>query len=290
MKLSLGGIPISSIYLTNVERIPLSMCCIGGTAININFIQCSYSCSYCPWDAHLDIRSAQFISLDLEVLTSSLNRYKPDVVFFNGGDFWRYIDDVRSILSKILNIDAYKGIKVIAYSAPKNTIDAMLELADDCDIVLIEIGVRSNISFVLDIVSYVVKGKHVELVVVGDSLDDVRDIVEVLIRKLVAFSYILPLNLILNQFDEPQIHTFIDKIRVEYPLAHTMQSKSSEYSSILCPKCRLPVIVRQGTNNINTYLDEDCRCKFCKNKIINIGRSICRARRKVKTPINIPIL
>lgn len=265
------------------------MCCIGGTAININFIQCSYSCTYCPWEAHLDTRSAQFIRLNLEVLTSSFNRYKPDIVFLNGGDFWRFDHNLKSILSKIFNAEAYKGIKVIAYPAPKSTLDSMLELADYCDIVLIEIGKRSNIPFVFDIVSYVVKGKHVELVVVGDSLNDVREVVEVLTEKLAAFSYILPLNLILNQFDEPQIHIFIDKIRVRYPLMHTFQSKSSEYSSILCPKCRLPVIVRQGINTINTYLDEDCRCKFCKSKIINIGRSFCRARRKVKIPINIPI-
>ncbi|MEM3980747.1 MAG: hypothetical protein QXF79_05785 [Ignisphaera sp.] len=282
--------PISSIYLTNIERIPLSMCCIGGTAININFIQCSYGCFYCPWESQIDARSARVINLDLEILTTALTKYKPDVVFLNGGDLWRFADDVKNILSKIKGIDVLKGVKVIACPAPKNIVDAMLDLIKNCDIVLVEIGKCYSISLIYEIVNHIDNSKHLEFVVVGKNLNEVENIVGILIEEFVTRSFYVPLNLIPNQFDENSIYSFINRVRLKYPLIHTTHSKSSEYSSILCPSCRLPVVVKQGINVINVYLDENCRCKFCKNDVVSIGRNICRARRKIKIPINIPIL
>lgn len=274
---------ISSVYLTNVERIPLSLCCISGVAIVVNFIQCIYGCDYCPWEANLSIRSAKVINLDLDLILAAIDRYKPDLIFLNSGDLWRYKAS-KDVLLTLSQRDALIGVKAV--SCPYPEVNRIYEIIDLCDIILVEVCRCTDVQMFFNIVDKILGRKHVEVVaIVGtNNISKVEDIVNGLINRGIH----LPINLMAYQYDDNLIYGFIDTIRRRYPLIHTLSS-SAEFSSILCPKCRLPIVVRDYTNVLKVSIDSTCRCMYCGYRVINTEKNVCRARRVIRVPVNVII-
>lgn len=278
-------LPISSVYLTLVERIPLSVCCIGGLAIVVNFVQCSSGCSSCPWEANLSYRSARIVKLNLDMLLLAIDRYKPDVLFLNGGDFWRF-GHAKEILSSVSPLEILKGAKIILCPSTVQDLQQIYETIKLCDIVLVEVCECTDVALFLDVLRIAVKDKHTEIAVVWDT-NNIKDKLKNIIDELIKLDIYIPINIVLQQYEEASIYQFIDSVKMSYPLIHTMYAPSSEYSSILCPRCRTPVVVRHGIQVLKISIDENCRCIYCNHKVVSTGKSFCRSRKVVKIPINI---
>ena len=280
--------PISSIYIASTDKVPLSLCFIGGLALNINFIECSYRCSFCPWEANLDLRSANVVTPDFDQLKLVIQKYKPDLLFLNGGDFWRF-EFIDSFIEKVLGFDILKGLKIVSPNQYYKFIDKMMNILEFFDVVLIEVNIFSDIFIACSIVERFIRSKHFEIVVVSNNLDNVENKVKELVNRLTESSIYIPINLLVQYFDELKLYTFIDSIRTVYPLIYTSEARTSEHSSILCPRCRNPVVVKQGDQLLKISLDNYCRCKYCGFKVISSDRNLCIARRIFKIPIRIPI-
>jgi len=288
-KLSGRSLPISSIYLETIDRVPLSLCLIGGITLNINFIECSYECFFCPWEANLNIRSANVVNINIEHLALAIHRYKPDLVFLNGGDFWRF-ENIDDFTQEILDFRIPKGLKIVlptpAYPL-SHRIDCFAELFD---VILVEVNSFSDISTTYSFIEKFVNDKHVEVIVVAENLKAVKDKVKGLVNNLLKKSIYVPINMFINEYDEVEFYGFIDSVKTMYPLIHSLLLKISECSSILCPRCRNPVVVRQGFQLLKTSIGNDCRCKYCGSKVVTSSKSLCIAKRVVKIPIRIPIV
>lgn len=264
------------------------MCCIGGLAIVVNFIQCSFNCSFCPWEANLSYRSARIIRLDLDMLLTAIDKYKPELLFLNGGDFWHF-ELTKEILLSVSRSKIFKGAKLISCPSTDQDLQQMHEIAKLCDVALVEVCECTDVAVFLDILEMAIKDKYTEVVVVWIN-NDIRNKVKTIIDELVRRDIYIPINVVLHQYEEAPIHQFIDAVRKNYPLIHLLYSPSSEYSSILCPKCRMPIVIRHGMQILKILIDENCRCVYCSNKVISTGRVLCKSRKIVKTPINIPLI
>lgn len=280
--------PITAMYITNTERIPLSLCCISGIALVINFAQCTYNCAYCPWEANLDARSARTISLDLDLVNSAIERYRPDIIFLSGSDLWKF-EGLEKILEAVAQLDMLKGVKVISCPiSSQNNVIRMYKLMEQCDVVLVEVCECSDVETFFNIINRVVRHKHIEVVVVGD-VKVLGDIIDKVVDKLNTLNMLIPINLIFVQPENSLVYRFIGSIRNRYPLIHALSSPSTEFSSILCPNCRTPIVIRSGAKVLKLSIDDKCRCVYCGHRVISVERNICIARKMVKLPINIPL-
>ena len=286
-----GRPPISSVYLTNVENIPLSLCCIGGLAIVVKYIQCPYDCRFCPWESNLNIRSARVLDVDQEVFSELLKKYRPDIVFLCGGKPWLY--NVSSELASVAsNNGVFVGVKLLTCPVDSDELKLMQSFSKLCDIVLVEVTGCTDIDLAFSLVNEnVSQGKHVEVVVVGQGIDEVSQIIKDVVHRVLNAKIVLPINILVETSKNVhQLYKFIDTIRGIYPLIHSLSTPASEFASILCPKCLIPVVVRSGTRLIKMSLDESCRCGYCKNEVVSSCRIICKAKMQIKVPVNIALI
>lgn len=264
------------------------MCCISGLVVAINFVQCSLSCSFCPWEANLGPRSARIVDLDLDMLLTAIERYKPELIFFSGGDFW-YSKSVKDFLEPVLELEILKGAKLVIPPSTSYDFQQLSETANLFDVILLEVCEFTDVTAFLDVIEIVVRDKHTEVVIVWNT-SDIANRANAIICELASRGIYVPINIVLHQYEEKLLHQFIDSARKNYPLVHAIYAPSSEYSSILCPKCRIPVVVRHGVQVLKISVDENCRCMYCGHKVISTGKAFCRSRKIVRIPINIPLV
>lgn len=280
--------PISSIYLTNVENIPLSLCRISGTTIVINFVQCDLDCMFCPWDVNASIHSSRIINVHTETILNAVEKYKPDIIFFNGGNPWRYAIS-KMILSTLPRSSTLIGVKVISYLSNEQDYNLMLGFVELCDIILVEINRYTNVNLFLNIVEKYIKDKHIETVIIGD-INNVSNNIDVIINNLISRRILIPINLVLDPSQDRIIsYRFVYMAKKKYPIIYVTSSPSTEFSSILCPNCNRPIVVRSHREVIKLSLDNYCRCIYCYHKVISTEKNICITKRPVKIPIKIPI-
>ncbi|MEM1720990.1 MAG: hypothetical protein QXM82_01080 [Ignisphaera sp.] len=282
-------VPISVVQLMNIENIPLSLCCVSGLALVVNFIQCPVDCSKCLWESNITIRSAKTIEIGYDSINQIVNRYNPDIVFLHGGEPWRYRYTSELLLS-LNKLDILKGIKVnsiFIHHRHKQDIIKVIELSD---IVLIEV-ISNNIDIenIISLVEKIYRDKHVELVVIYDLCQ--YKYLEAVIKLLKDHGVFIPINISLIDIDKArEVYRSIELLRKKYPLVQTINATVSEYSSVLCTKCRLPIIIREGAQVIKIELDNECRCRYCGYRVINVSKNICRARKMYRLPIRIPLM
>lgn len=276
-------LPISSAQIINVEKIPLSLCCISGIALVVNVIECPLNCEKCPWESNLNSRSARIVQLDLDTIENTIKKYKPDILFIHGGEPWRY-DYVINFLFSLGSLDILKGIKINGMFI--NQILDLIKFVDVVDIILIEITSSDiNLTNFLKFIEKIQYTKHVEIVAIYDACK--YECLHSLIDYLTNNKIIVPINIV--TIDENNVDLIVDKLRKKYLYIHTINSTISEYSSILCANCGLPMIVRENYQVIKINLDEECRCKYCKHRAIKSEKNICKARKIHRIPITIPI-
>lgn len=280
--------PASTVYYTNVESIPLVLCCVSGTAIVVNFVQCVYNCAFCPWDANLNARSARIVKVEADGILSAVERYKPDVLFLNGGTPWEY-DISKEILKSVQGLDVLKGVKVLTGFSDMQSYARMLEIADICDVLLVEVSRYTAFEVLFDIVDKSFGKKHMEIVVVDDD-DVLGDKLALVIKKLAEDCLYVPISVISSNKKEAHKYKYIDILRKTYPLINMPCARSSEYSSILCPKCFMPIVARSGKAVLKVSLDDECKCVYCGYKVISTEKKVCKPKRMVKIPINVPLV
>lgn len=279
--------PISSVYLINVERIPLSLCCVSGLALFVSFVYCEFDCEYCPWEANLNVRSSKIVNVDLEQLSEAIDRYRPDLLFIGGGRPWKYSIS-RGILSAKSGYDILRGVKIFSHLRDSNEYDLMLSFARVCDVILLELNRYSIPDLFIDIAENFYRYNHVEAVVVWSTT--IADILKNVVAKLTTRGLYIPINIVTESSDENSVNRFIDSVRPLYPFIHSTSSSISEFSSVLCPKCLTPIISRSGWKVLKISLDDECKCKYCGHRVINAKKNVCVSRRIVRLPINIPIV
>lgn len=281
-------IPLSSIYFGTTNKIPLSLGFVDGTAIVINFIGCSSNCSSCPWDANLDMRSARIVKWCGNEFVSVFDMYKPDMVFLNGGDFWRY-KGLDKVLAVVTSLDTVKGSKIIPLNAPNDVLSNMFRVIEISDIVLVEVNRLVDMKLFENILRNFAVNKHFEIVLVEEDPASIESLADTTIEIVTGLGLLIPLNIVSDILDTALIHKSMSRLREKYPLIHTLWTDLTEYSSVICPYCKMPVVARSGAQIVKMAIDNECRCKYCGNKIISSSRGYCRSRKPVKATIIVPL-
>ncbi len=288
---------IASIRLTNVEKIPLALCCISGLAIVLNFIECPLNCEFCPWESNINRKSARVLEIDPELINRLLRKYNPDILFLHGAEpyekelAWKILRDMHRHEIKV-----FYGIKVNAeYIRQTSTLKNLYDMIKYVDVLLIEIIDWRNILRQLENIEQLVtikqlpKNTHIELALIISSKETITQLSESSITEILKRLSIFPLNVIvIYDYSIHEIDRIAKSLRKTVSLTQFPTLHLTEYSSTLCPYCNMPLIVRNSGVTIKISLNSDGSCRYCNKKVIK-DVSFYKAKKLYKVPIDIPI-
>ncbi|MEM0005659.1 MAG: hypothetical protein QXJ56_04355 [Ignisphaera sp.] len=276
---------LSSIRLVNVERIPLSLYCIGSLAMLLNFIECPINCDRCPWESNINRRSARLLHFDVQNVIDLANRYKTDVIFLHGAEPYMYVkhDMVRKIKDETT---ATVGIKVNPLIA--KDFSGFETFIDSIDVVVFEVVSSRDVDIQVSLLSQMlcnslIKSKHIEIVVVAECNRDLNGLL-IEVASIVRGNNI-PINVVFSSGEYSSLDVDkINRIRKEHPLVQAPVADMVELASTLCPGCRNIVVVRRSGIVYRVNVDELGRCRVCKYKLVNT-----KIKKPVKLPLDIPL-
>jgi len=288
---------IASIRITNVEKIPLALCCIGGLALVLNFIECPLNCELCPWESNISRRSARILELNYDLVDNYIKRYNPDILFFHGAEPYE-----KELVLEILR-RAYEhkysllyGIKANAeYLKQTSALNKLYNIAKYINVLLIEIldwkdiiNQLKNIENLIYNESFL-KDIHIELVLIMSSRETISKLLENDITKILKELSILPINIITTyDYSIYELDKIAKNLRKISPLTQFPMVNLIEFSSTFCPYCNMPIIVRSSGVLMKISLNSDGSCKYCNKKVVK-NPSILKVKKLYKIPIDIPI-
>jgi hypothetical protein len=288
------SMPLSSITLVNVERVPLSLCCSGGTALNLNFIECPFQCDVCPWEANLSRRSAELINARVSDIIELIHKYHPDVVMLHGGEHYaskeviQILKEVRNNYSGIIGIKA--NISRIIYMERH-----FKELLQYIDLILIEFvdttlrqDIYKDMQSILDFLQAIATRKYVEIVAIATSINGVESLTNTITTlKDLLTSFLIPVNWIfLKPISLSHKLNTLNKIRNFNIITQAPFESSIEIASTLCISCKNPIIVRQGGHLIKLSINYDGTCKYCGRKY----KGFKYPKKLIRIPLEIQVL
>ena len=260
---------IAAVVISNVERIPLTLSYPGGIALIIAFINCPQQCKKCPWNANLSNKNAKVIELSPSNLINLVKRYNPDIVFFHGAEPYLYPYS-KSLLTAIRREfgNLCIGMKIIPSIAFKNLF-VLNQIVNLIDIILVEVIDIESIE-ALTKLKYLFEDMHLEIVILI-NIDNIHHIEEFVVMLSNMFkNKIVPINLILAEevISNSLLLKIIDKLRNIYPFISIPSSPSTDLASILCPRCKTYVILRQSFITMKINTNSEGKCKYCGYKCI----------------------
>jgi organic radical activating enzyme len=286
---------LSSVTLTNAEKVPLSFCCSGGIALNLNFVECPLSCNACPWEANLSQRSAELLNVRHAEIVEIIDRYSPDIVMLHGGEPYT-VKGVDKLLEEIRgSYKGFIGIKANIFHAisAKERFNELLHysdlvLAEFVDVHFCQINqqVVNDVNYFLH--SIFSQHKGIEVIAVATTRSCTENLINVIIILKEFFkNSSTPLNWIFLEATSLNYKLgILDRFRELGIIAQAPLEDSVEIASTFCKACRNPIILRQGGQLIRLSMDRNGVCKYCGYRYENFKY----AKRIVRNPIEIQIL
>ncbi len=288
---------IASIRVTNVEKIPLALCCIGGLALVLNFIECPLNCEFCPWESNINRRSARVVELSYNIINSYIQKYNPDILFFHGAEPYE-----KNLVLEILRrtyehrYSLFYGVKANAeYLKQISALNKLYDIIKYINVLLIEIiDWRDIINQLKNIENLIhnessLKNIHIELVLIISTRETISKLLENSITEILKILSIFPLNIIITyDYSIYELDKIAKKLRKISPLTQFPIANLIEFSSTFCPYCNMPIVVRSGGVVMKVSLNSDGSCKYCNRKVI-MNSSILKVKKFYKIPIDIPV-
>lgn len=277
---------LSSIRLTNTGKIPLSLYCIGGLSIVMNFIECPINCSWCPWESNITSKSARLIPLNPQSIIGWANEYRADLIFLHGAEPYTYVD--RSIVERIESGTAAAiGVKANPLIAKDS--HSFYTIIDYVDVVVFEVVSSREIDAQVSSLLYMldrleIRSKHIEILAVAETHRDLSGVIVGLISSVKNHS--IPINTVLADGRYGSAHdALMAGLRREYPLIQAPTADVIEIASTLCPVCRSMVVIRRDGVAYKVNIDDRGRCRVCGYKLTDT-----RTKKFVKLPVDIPLV
>ena len=272
-----------ALTLNSIEYIPLSLYAPGGLALTVWFGGCRGDCPWCPWGADAPPQTLRRLRLSRDMLLDLVRRNSPDLLFFHGADSYvlNWLLSMARDVSSLVPV----GFKV---AAPR--IDTAIELLKPfAAVMLVELTSNDDPGLLNTLQGYLQgTSMHIEAVMVlppkeeliREMLTSVRDVCR-------GLSTPIPINIVPpGNVNELALLSYMDSIRKAGCINTVVAgSRISELSTVFCPHCKRPVVIRHGYWVIDLKLDEHGRCKYCGAKVVS---RMPRIRRK--TAINVPIM
>lgn len=274
----------ASVLATVCDRIPLSLFCPGGLAIVINFVGCLCKCDVerCPWDANLDPRSVRITRLSSQEISSLVSRYRPDLVFFHGAEPYLY-NAFPHLVKSLSGVNI--GVKVCARMLPKflNYYNKFLQEIQYI-VLLIEIIDLNDVEILNNHLDVLSSSKFIfEFAVLAEDQVKLHQMMSRIINVITTHGLnSVAINLVPTsaRLSEEQVLHLVTTFREKFTHIYVPSSYISELASVLCHKCRLPIVVRRNYTVIKLNVGEQGTCKYCHSKVLT-----CVARHKLRMPL-----
>jgi len=266
-----GPLP-ASVLVTTCDRIPLSLFCPGGLAIVINFVGCPCKCNieHCPWDADLEPKSVRIVRLSSREISSLVSKYSPDLLFFHGAEPYLYSGflDLIKELNKV-NV----GVKVHAKLLPR-FLSYYNELLQELKslVLLIEVTDLSDVEVLHNHLCTFPNSKIIlEFVILAQDQTKLHQTTLRLVNTIVVHGLsstainLVPSSTLLTE--EQMLH-LVTTLRKKFVHIYIPSSHISELASVLCHKCRLPIVVRRNYTVTKLNIGKQGECKYCHSKVL----------------------
>jgi len=280
---------LSSIRLTNTGKIPLSLYCVGGLSLVLNFIECPLNCDSCPWESNISKRSARLIEFNPQVVVKLAKQYDVDIIFLHGAEPYNYIsyDDVKRIKDESNVAIGLKINPLIAENSSRFT-----SIINFIDVALFEIVLNDDIELqttsLMNIMhSSIAQFKHIEIAVVVVNnknnlalINTLKNVINIIKKNDIPIN-IVPINNMYKVFDI----NLINRLREEHSLIQIPTADVFENASTICPRCKNMVIIRRDGIVYKVNINDIGKCIFCGYKLVN-----SMSKKLVKLPLDIPLV
>ena len=273
----------ASVLVTVCDRIPLSLFCPGGLAIVINFVGCLCGCNVenCPWDANLNPRNTRIAKLSPREISSLVSKYKPDLVFFHGAEPYLY-SNFLDLIKALSGVNV--GVKVCARLIPKFLSHHGKFLREFQSLVLlIEIIDLNDIEILHNYLHALLNSKFIlEFAILAEDQAKLHQIILHLVDTVVIHKLnSVAINLVpTSSLSEEEMLYLVTAFREKFIHIYVPSSHILELASVLCHKCRLPIVVRRNHTVIKLNIEGQGVCKYCHSKVLT-----CVAQHRLRIPL-----